>query len=147
MTRRGWSVIAVAAAVLATTPAAAVDPQAIERRVGDAISLFEAEGAGALCAAVNDPSGRLLIDEAYVFVLLRDGRLICHPRPDLNEMRRDRSHVPEMLRNAEAQPRGAWTHYPWPHPETLKMGVKSTFCRITARLVVCAGAHLDAGSS
>lgn len=144
--RRWLAIFGCMAGVWAAAAASAADRETIEKRVADAVDLYLAEGAGALCAAVNDANGPFLADEAYVFVLIRSGRLICHPRPDLNAMQHNGSHVPRMLRNTEAQPGGAWTRYPWPHPDTLEVGVKSTFCRIAGRLIICAGSYFDVGA-
>ncbi len=141
-----WVIAAVVVSLMSASPALAIDEKTIENRVGEAVLLHERQGVAALCAAATDADGPFLSDEAYVFVFLRDGRLICHPRPDLNAMRRDRSYVPDILANTEAEPQGAWTRYPWPHPYSFKVMTKSTFCRISGPLIVCAGAYFDVGS-
>ncbi len=138
--------MALLAAPFAARSAAAIDRATIEKRIDDAVTLHEAQGVGDLCTAITDPAGPFMVDEAYVFLYLRTGPLICHPRPDLNALRRDRSFVSDMLENAEAHPKGAWTRYPWPHPETFEVRTKSTFCRISGRIVICAGAYFDVGS-
>lgn len=144
MTRR-LAIIGMTLTLLAAPASTAADRSTIEQRVDDAVAYYHAHGVGALCKAVTDPDGPFMVDEAYVFFFLRQGPLICHPRPDLNAMRRDRSFVPEILANAEARPDGAWTRYPWPHPETFEVLIKSTYCRIADRLVICAGAYFDVG--
>lgn len=131
---------------LGTATALAIDQKTIERRVDQAIALLEDQGLAALCVKAADPSGAFQADEAYVFVLSRDGMLLCHPRPDLIERQAGRrSNVPDMLANTEARPGGAWTRYRWPHPESLELGVKSTYCRRSGALVVCAGGFFDVG--
>ena len=141
------AIIGMTPLLLAAAPVAiAMDRATIEERVDDAVALYETQGVGDLCTAVTDPAGPFMVDEAYVFLYLRTGPLICHPRPDLNALRRDRSFVAEMLENAEAHPEGAWTRYPWPHPETFEVRIKSTYCRISRRIVICAGAHFDVGA-
>ena len=145
---RGAAIAGLAASICLCAPARAADPETIVRRVDEAAALYRAQGVGALCSAAFDADGPFQSDDAYVFVFLRDGRLICHPRPDLNAMRAGQmAHVGEMLANAEARPSGAWTRYPWPHPETLELGVKSTLCRIVGRPVICAGSFFPAGTS
>ena len=127
-------------------PCQAADRAVIEKRVADAVALFESEGYVALCATAADHEGPFQVDEAYVFAFIRDGRMLCHPRPDLIEQQAGRpSNVPEMLANTEARPSGAWTRYAWPHPETREVGIKSTYCRISGPVIVCAGAFFDVG--
>lgn len=133
---------------LVAAPAArATDRETVEQRVDDAVALYEAEGFAKLCAVASDPDGPFQADEAYVFVFQRDGSLLCHPRPDLIDLPAGQvSQVERILRNAEARPGGAWTRYPWPHPATLELGAKSTYCRISGGLVICAGGYFDVGS-
>lgn len=152
---RGWRWTlgaAVCAAWLATGSAAArteappASPDVIEQRVQGAVALFEENGFEAACSAVSDAAGPFLVDQAYVFMLTVDGNLVCHPRPDLlGHPTGARSYVPDMLTNARrAAPQGAWTIYPWPHPNTYEISDKSTFCQITGPIMICAGAHLGA---
>ena len=106
------TLLAIAAWLAVFGAAKATDRETVEQRVTDAITLYQEKGVGELCAAAHDETGPFQADEAYVFVFLRDGRLICHPRPDLNEMRAGQmTHVPRLLGNTEAQPSGAWTHF------------------------------------
>lgn len=123
------------------TPATAQTPEQIEARVADAARLFESEGFDAFCTRVSDPAGPYRVDDAYVFALTLRGRLVCHPKPEtLNVPTGAPSAVPDMLDNARAAaPSGAWTHYPWPHPETLEIGVKDTYCQLAGPLMICAG--------
>lgn len=144
---------AAAAAGLAGPAAAQTDqppssPDVIEQRVRDAIAAFERDGFTETCAAISDPAGPFLIDQAYVFIFATGGQLVCHPRPDLlNLPTGDRSYVPDMMRNAVgAAPEGAWTVYLWPHPNTYEVADKSTYCQISGPVMICAGAHFDAVS-
>lgn len=137
--------VGTATAALAQTEQPPSSPDVIEQRVQDAIDAFAQDGFAATCAAISDPDGPYLVDQAYVFIFTVDGRLVCHPRPDLlNRPTGNRSVVPDMMRNAyEAAPSGAWTVYPWPHPNTYEVSEKSTYCQISGPLMMCAGAHFD----
>ncbi len=138
-----------AALLLFASTAAAQSPAEIEARVAAAADLFQSSGFETFCAAVSDPDGAFLVDDAYVFALTREGLLVCHPRPHLLDVPTGApSAIPLMLRNAEAAaPDGAWTRYAWPHPETLEVGVKSTYCRISGPLMICAGDFFDEATS
>lgn len=151
MTRRrapGAAALAAAAAALfgGAAPARAeapapLTPAVIEGRVDDAFARIRSDGLSEACAAFADASGPFLQDEAYVFVLTQDGALLCHPRPDLIR-RTQTSYIPQMLgAAAAAQPEGAWSRYPWPHPVTRRVAEKSTYCKIVPPIAVCAGAH------
>lgn len=137
--------LAALLAILTCAPAALAappSPSVVEQRVHDAAAMFETSGFEVFCAAASALNGPFPADEAYVFALLLEGGLVCHPRPDLlNVPTGARSYVPDMWRNAAvAAPDGAWTDYPWPHPDTRQIGEKSTYCKISGPLLICAGA-------
>lgn len=150
--RRCAGVVAglIASLTIAVAPSAnAQSPAEIEARVAAAAEVLETSGFEAFCAAVSDPTGPYLVDDAYVFALTLDGFLVCHPRPaTLNVPTGAPSAVPRMIANAEAAaPSGAWTAYPWPHPDTLEIGEKETYCQISGPLIVCAGDFFNEATS
>ncbi|MEZ5330933.1 MAG: cache domain-containing protein [Thermoanaerobaculia bacterium] len=129
-----------------------MEPFFVVDQVDDAVALLERDGEAAL-PVLRDPATGFVFQNAYVFVLDRDGVLLVNHAFPQNEGRdlRDlqdidgRYFVREMLRVPVGS--ATWIDYKWPRPGDTRPSAKRSYVRAIdwqgGKLIVGAGVYFE----
>jgi len=101
--------------------------------VKDAAALVKAEGKDKAFAAFNEPAGKFVKGDLYIFVVDYDGNTLAHGgnaklvgknMKDLKDAD-GKLFMQDMIQKAKSG--GGWVDYKWTNPTTKKVQEKSTF--------------------
>ena len=116
--------------------------------VEDASKMMKADGKDKTLAAINDPAGKFVKGEIYVFAYDLNGVIIAHPKnakligknmlevPDVDG-KLFRKDIVQMAKKKE----GGWVDYKYKNPETGKIELKTTYVLGADDVAICCGIY------
>lgn len=116
--------------------------------VGKAVAFLKANGNDKALAEFNNPKGKFVEGELYVFVLDKDGTTLANgvnPKivgKNVMDMRdqNGKHFIKELFSVANGKGAG-WVDYHWPDPVTQKLRAKSTYVEKAGDWLLCAGVY------
>jgi len=123
-------------------------PDEAKAMVERAVKLLEAEGKDKAFAAFNDPAGKFVDRDLYVFVINHEGVTVSH---GANKALIGKSllavkdtdgkmFIQEMIDVAKG-PGSGWVDYKWPNPTTKKVELKSSYIKKVGDVIVGVGIY------
>ena len=116
--------------------------------VSKAVSYMKANGRDKGFAEFNNPHGRFVDRDLYIFVLDQQGVMVAHgalPKiigKRVLEMRdADDKYLFKNMLAATGTRTTAWVHYKWPNPATGEIAAKSTYLERVGDLVIGCGTY------
>jgi cytochrome c len=139
------AVIGLQFAAIAATNGTADEAKAMVER---AVKLIETEGKDKAFAQFNDPAGKFVDRDLYVFVLNMEGTTVSHGankaligKSLANLKDADgKPFIQEMLEMAKAGKSG-WVDYKWANPQTKKVEPKSSYLMKVGDVIVGVGIY------
>jgi len=101
--------------------------------VKDAVALVKAEGKDKAFAAFNDPAGKFVKGDLYIFVVDNDGNTLAHGGnakligKNMKELKDADGKLFIQAMIDKAKSGGGWVDYKWTNPTTKKLQDKSTY--------------------
>ena len=119
-----------------------------EALVKKAIQLIKSEGKAKAFAEINDPKGKFVDRDLYIFVYDMEGKCVAHGfnskmiGKDLLEMKDPdgKNFVKERIQIAKTKGLG-WQDYKFPDPITKKIEQKSAYVERVENLIVGCGVY------
>ena len=123
-------------------------PDEAKAMVERAVKLLEAEGKDKAFAAFNDPAGKFVDRDLYVFVINHEGVTVSHGankaligKSLINLKDADgKAFIQDMIATAKGAGSG-WIDYKWPNPTTKKVELKSSFIKKSGDVIVGVGVY------
>lgn len=130
-TYRNFLTLALAVGLTITCLGAASDDAMALAK--DAAALVKADGKEKAFAAFNDPTGKFVKGDLYIFVVDADGVTLAHggnPKligKNMKELKDADGNLFMQAMMDKAKSGGGWVDYRWTNPATKKVQAKSTF--------------------
>lgn len=116
--------------------------------VEEASNYLTANGKDKTVTEINNPHGKFVNGELYVFAYNMEGIVIAHPKnpkligknllnvPDVD----GKTFRQDIISIAKSKGSG-WVDYKYKNPETQKIEEKTTFCKKSTDMVLCCGVY------
>jgi signal transduction histidine kinase len=120
----------------------------VRNRVREAIAFYKSAGKEATLKEIGKADGRFAVNDAYLFALDLDGKMLAHPINEeltgrnLIELRDSfgKSFIRRIVDIAKTRGYG-FTEYEWPLPGSSNDCRKTTFFEKVDDVVLCCGFH------
>jgi hypothetical protein len=116
--------------------------------VDEASGYYLTHGKDKAFEEINNPHGKFVKGEFYVFAYNMEGIVVAHPKnPKL--IGKNLLNVPDVdgktfrqdIINIAKSKGSGWVDYKYKNPETQKIEEKTTFCKKTTDIVFCCGVY------
>jgi len=122
--------------------------QEAKAMVGKAVAFYEANGQAKAFQAFNDPKGKFVDRDLYIYVMDMNGKVLSHgtnPKligKDLLELKDSdgKAFVKEIIAAVKAKGNG-WSDYKWTNPLTKKIDAKTAYFQKTGNVIIVCGAY------
>jgi signal transduction histidine kinase len=116
--------------------------------VEEAVKLIQQEGREKACAVINDPSGRFVKGDIYVFVYDLNGVIVAHPKNHdivgknmLNISDVNGKYFRKDIISIAKRKNSGWVDYTYRNPDTKIFEQKTTYVVGFADLAICCGVY------
>ncbi len=111
-----------------------------------AVKFFQANGKDKALAEFNQPQGRFVKDNLYIFVLDLNGKVLTHPHGDyvgqdfMTLKDADGKLFAADIVTAAKEKGGGWVDYKWENPKTKKVEPTSVYFQKVDDVIICGAA-------